>query len=235
MFACRQPPPQQPQISYTILTQADWCAVRTVARCELGLLLVVNTMEAGARDLVKLVVPEMRSDELGSKFFSIIRTGVQMSWKRRRSQTADIFCGLNQRDHGKPRCDTPWVLEEDNEEIAVDAMPFQLRFSVAGAHLHPSPVSAPATPFWEFPVQSRLALPETHCTAQTHHFANPGRFHLFEVLQQPAKQFRGALLGAPVPAGSNLRRPNGHGGRSCALSRHAFASLGPGQPFVSKL
>ena len=65
VFACSQPPPQQPQISYTFLTQADWCAVRTVARCELGLLLVVNTVgNGGASVLVRAVVPKMRSNNL---------------------------------------------------------------------------------------------------------------------------------------------------------------------------
>ena len=49
VFARSQPPPQQPQISYSILSQADWCAVQKVARCELGLLPVVNTVNAGAR------------------------------------------------------------------------------------------------------------------------------------------------------------------------------------------
>ena len=41
--------PRQPQTSFTILTQADWCAVRTVARCEAGFLPVAGTVEAGAR------------------------------------------------------------------------------------------------------------------------------------------------------------------------------------------
>ena len=45
VFACSQFLPRQPQISFTILTQADWCAVRTEARC----LPVVATMGAGAR------------------------------------------------------------------------------------------------------------------------------------------------------------------------------------------
>ena len=31
------------------LTQADWCAVRAVARCELGLLPVITTAETGSR------------------------------------------------------------------------------------------------------------------------------------------------------------------------------------------
>ena len=45
VFACSQALPRQPQISFTILTQADWCAVRTVARC----LPVVGSVGAGAR------------------------------------------------------------------------------------------------------------------------------------------------------------------------------------------
>ena len=34
VFACSQPPLQQPRISYTILTQVDCSAVRAAARCE---------------------------------------------------------------------------------------------------------------------------------------------------------------------------------------------------------
>ena len=37
------------QISHTILTQADWCAVRAVACCEQGLLPVVTAVESGSR------------------------------------------------------------------------------------------------------------------------------------------------------------------------------------------
>ena len=51
-----------------------------------------------------------------------------MPRKRRRRWTADIFCGVNQWYHGESRFDAPWVQEVNNEEIAVDAMPFQLRF-----------------------------------------------------------------------------------------------------------
>ena len=47
VFAC-SPPPRH-QISHTILTQADWCAIRAAARCELGLFPVVKTVETGVR------------------------------------------------------------------------------------------------------------------------------------------------------------------------------------------
>ena len=36
VFACSPPPPRS-QTSHTILTQADWCALRAVARCGKGL------------------------------------------------------------------------------------------------------------------------------------------------------------------------------------------------------
>ena len=48
VFACSQHPPQHPRGCYTILTQADRCAVQKVARCELDLSPVVNSMETGA-------------------------------------------------------------------------------------------------------------------------------------------------------------------------------------------
>ena len=44
VFACSPPAPRHLQISHTILTQADWCAVRAVACCEQGLLPVVTTV-----------------------------------------------------------------------------------------------------------------------------------------------------------------------------------------------
>ena len=62
--------------------------------------------------------------------------------------------------------------------------------------------------FWEFLVQSRLALPERHRTPRTHHSADLGGCHLFEMLQQRAEQIRRALLGVRVPASSNQRRPD---------------------------
>ena len=48
VFACSPPPPRA-QISHTILTQAARCAIRVVARCELGLLPVIKTAQTGAR------------------------------------------------------------------------------------------------------------------------------------------------------------------------------------------
>ena len=47
IFDCSPPPPPRSQISHTILTQAEWCATRAVARWELGLLLVIRTTAAG--------------------------------------------------------------------------------------------------------------------------------------------------------------------------------------------
>ena len=49
VFTGSPPPPPRLQISRTILTQADWCAVRAVAGCEQGLLPVVTTVESGSR------------------------------------------------------------------------------------------------------------------------------------------------------------------------------------------
>ena len=51
-----------------------------------------------------------------------------MPWERRRSWTADIFCGLGQGDPGVPRCDATWARDSDNNELAADAVPSQPRF-----------------------------------------------------------------------------------------------------------
>ena len=49
MFACSPLPPPRLQISHTIVTQAGWCVVRAVARCEAGLLPVITTVESGSQ------------------------------------------------------------------------------------------------------------------------------------------------------------------------------------------
>ena len=49
-----------------------------------------------------------------------------------------------------------------------------------------------------------------------------------------AGQFKGALLDAPVPAGSHLGRPKNDRAGACVLSRLAFPPLGSSQPFVSR-
>ena len=49
VLACSHPPPLRPHIIFTILTQSDWCAMRTVAKCEVALLPVAGTMRAGVR------------------------------------------------------------------------------------------------------------------------------------------------------------------------------------------
>ena len=48
-LACSPPPPPRPQISHTILTQAECCASRAAALCELGLFPVVKTTGPGTR------------------------------------------------------------------------------------------------------------------------------------------------------------------------------------------
>ena len=49
VFACSPPPPPRSQISLSVLAQAEWCAIRAVARCELGLHPIIKTAETGAR------------------------------------------------------------------------------------------------------------------------------------------------------------------------------------------
>ena len=147
VFACSQPPPQQPQISCTILTQVDWCAVWTVARCELGLL-----------QLSTLWDKRVRGDICGARGGNVF--------------SSNLLCRVE-------------------------------LLNVAGN-------------------RTRVC-----------HSADPGGCHRFKVLQHRAGRFGRALFGALVP-GSHLERPEGQGGCACALMRHAFASLGCRQPFVSR-
>ena len=42
VFLCSPLPPPRSRASHTVLTQADWCSTRAVARCELGLLRVIR-------------------------------------------------------------------------------------------------------------------------------------------------------------------------------------------------
>ena len=56
-----------------------------------------------------------------------------MPWKRRRSWTADNFCGPNHWDLGEQGSDMPWVPVPSNDEFDADVVPFQPAFSAAGA------------------------------------------------------------------------------------------------------
>ena len=48
MFACSDILPR-PHVSFILLTQSEWCALRTLARCEFALLPIVGAIGAGAR------------------------------------------------------------------------------------------------------------------------------------------------------------------------------------------
>ena len=65
VFACSDPPRLlRPQISFAILTEADWCALRTDIKCDAALLPVVGTFESGcARDLIGLLVSQKQTGE----------------------------------------------------------------------------------------------------------------------------------------------------------------------------
>ena len=54
VFACSPRPPPRPNVSHTILTQASWCSTRAVARCETGLLPVIQTVETGFSSVLPL-------------------------------------------------------------------------------------------------------------------------------------------------------------------------------------
>ena len=158
VLACSPRPSPRPQIKYTTLSQADWCAIRAVARCELGLLPVLqilHTAGTGARVFWWGRWCQRRGRTScfcqGSKFLSATRAGVQMPWKRRRSSTADIVCGHMGRELGEPRCD------EDNDEIALDAISFQPRFMVQELIFTHRPHQLRLR-LSEFSWQSRLAL-----------------------------------------------------------------------------
>ena len=52
-----------------------------------------------------------------------------------------------------------------------------------------------------------------------------GGLHFFEGQQQHAQKPKGELLGAPVPAGSNLKRLTGQSTSPCVLAQHAFVDV----------
>ena len=91
---------------------------------------------------------------------------------------------------------------------------------------------AVAMSFRQFVVLGRVPGYDWQRTAKVCHPANPGGCHQLKTLQHRAGHLGGALLGAPVPAGSHLERPKGQGG--CAVMGYAFAPLGSRQPFVSR-
>ena len=55
VFACSPPPSPRSQISHALLTRAEWCAIHTVARCELGLLPVIKTTEGRSPSVLALI------------------------------------------------------------------------------------------------------------------------------------------------------------------------------------
>ena len=101
----------------------------------------------------------------------------------------------------QPSSDVPWAPAISNDEIDADAVPFQPRFLLQELTF------APAVSLWEFLVQNGLALFERNLRVRVRHFVDLGGFHLFGVLQLRAEQSRGALLGAPVPAGTGFGQP----------------------------
>ena len=162
-LAFRPLPPPRLQISHAIQPQGDdWCAVRAVARCELGLLPVLHTGErvrvcsgevGGAKDGVRVSCVGQ-----GSMFLSATRTGVQMPRKRRKSWTADIVCGLTGRELGVPALRRALGSERRKRRDCCRRAVASAAFSDAGSHLHPSP---PVASLREPSVQNRLALRET--------------------------------------------------------------------------
>ena len=125
-----------------------------------------------------------------------------------------------------PRCDEPWVQEEDNDEIAVDALSFQPRFLVQELITH-RPVSAPVAALWEFSLQNRLALRERHCPTRT------DRSAALTCCSTGPCTSGGALFGVPVPAGLHVRRPIDQRVRTYGLVWRAPVSVAFEQPFVS--
>ena len=123
VFACSPLSPRRLQTSRTILTQADWCAVRAVARWEQGVPPVITTVGSGSR--VALIgawdaMPGTRRFRGQNKFacavvgplaISPLLLGSRlpqaryatvvciwvpiMPWKRMRCWLADAFCRLD--------------------------------------------------------------------------------------------------------------------------------------------
>ena len=155
VFACSPPPPPRPRVSHTILTQADWCSTRALARCELGLLPVIQTVATGFRvfwhsleirtraQKQKCAHDKSRSSQhLFPAHSSRLpqarnpnavnwRT-VVMPWKRKRSWTVDAFCRLDSSltpQYGSaPGLGSPETLIPRDEESSEEGRPFLSRF-----------------------------------------------------------------------------------------------------------
>ena len=209
VFACSSPPPQQPQISCTILST------------ELGLLPVVNTGNGGTRVLVRTVGRAMRSNKLfcqGSKFIPIIRTGVQCHGQRGRVGQQTLSAASNKGIMERHAASRLGFRKWTTTRLLLT----QCRFSrVFICRSSSSPVPALAASLWEYLEQSQLAFREPP-------FCRSWRLSL---TRDVAAAGRAGQESAPRRA---LPRPHGQGGCACALVWHAFASLDLEQPFCPK-
>ena len=153
VLARSPPPPPCPQISHTILSQADWCVVRAVASCELG----PGSSHCGngcACVLVKSAVPKTPSKKL--------------FWPRQQVVVGHLdWCATVKEKKLRRALGSGRRQRRNCCGCAVVAA----AFSGAGTHLHPSPVSASLAALWEFSLQNRLALREGHCSTRTDHCA----------------------------------------------------------------
>ena len=70
------------------------------------------------------------------------------------------------------------------------------------------------------------ALTEQSASSRLHQSFASATAICVRQLAHRSGQFGRALLGAPVSASSHRVRPNGQGGRACAVMRYAFAPLG---------
>ena len=96
-------PAAEPQMSRTILTGADWCAVWNVARNELGLLLLSTLWKRECACSGEVGVLELQSNKLllsrQQVFPDHLDRCANAAVEKERSATAETLCGFTQWDH----------------------------------------------------------------------------------------------------------------------------------------
>ena len=192
VFACTDPLPLRPQVTFTILTHADWCALTAVARCVVALLLVAGTLEAGAR-VMKQVCWCLR---VGRVHCFLSRRQVLLEPPAAGANAVEKEEALNGGQFLRLGC-RPHLLgawrarHRTRFGLATNSTQTQCRFSRVFCCRSSSLLTdrtCPAMSPWESTVQSELAFSETDRRLRVRLSVDPRGCQLFKVQQQRTEQ-----------------------------------------------
>ena len=108
VFACSPSPPLRPRVSHTILTEADWCSTRAVARSpnhpdrghRFASVLALTRNQDTVNKYARMIKVSRHNTFLNHPAAVSLKHGTRTQWtivrpwKRKRSWTADALCRL---------------------------------------------------------------------------------------------------------------------------------------------